>query len=366
MKETRVYADGFQTTFANVEELMHFLKERAGSASWIRKPTKDLRLIPLKKMEMEEKFEETEQEILNDTKNHTELMLKMRGQTYPVRDCAIQTILKRAGISGPGLRKLDKPYYSKVVNYCLQVAKGEALIKIADGKVSAVHGGDYCDYSILEMQDVFKTVVEYLNRKYPGSSYVEGSGCYDHSVVTAMWELEDGEVMEVYKKALDAHSISMKVIKPALRLTTSDVAASGANLYPMLLCGSGNQTISLGNPIRLTHKGASIKKFEENLELLFSRYRETLMDFTKLMDIEIHHPVNCLMGILNKLDMKKKIKNEVVELFQSQNGDVACSAHDLYYALNEAVFFAACEGMKSQEIIRLEEEVAKVLSYDWA
>ena len=366
MKEARVYADGFQTTFANVEELMHFLKERAGSASWIRKPTKDLRLVPLKKMDMEEEIEEREQEILNDTKNHTKLMLKMRGQTYPVRDCAIQTILKRAGISGPGLRKLDKAYYSKVVNYCLQVAKGEALIKIADGKVSAVHGGDYCDYSILEMQDVFETVVEYLNKKYPGSTYVEGSGSYDHSVVTAMWELEDEEVLEVYKKALDAHGISMKVIKLALRLTTSDVAASGANLYPMLLCGSGNQTISLGNPIRLTHKGASIKKFEENLELLFSRYKETLMDFAKLMDIEIHHPANCLMGILNKLDMKKKIKNEVVELFKAQNGDVPCSAHDLYYALNEAVFFAACEGMKSQEIIRLEEEIAKVLSYDWA
>ena len=89
MKEARVYADGFQTTFANVEELMHFLKERAGSASWIRKPTKDLRLVPLKKMDMEEEIEETEQEILNDTKNHTKLMLKMRGQTYPVRDCAI-------------------------------------------------------------------------------------------------------------------------------------------------------------------------------------------------------------------------------------------------------------------------------------
>ena len=64
--------------------------------------------------------------------------------------------------------------------------------------------------------------------------------------------------------------------------------------------------------------------------------------------------------------LKKKIKNEVVELFKAQNGDVPCSAHDLYYALNEAVFFAACEGMKSQEIIRLEEDIAKVLSYDWA
>lgn len=48
----------------------------------------------------------------------------MRGESYPVRDCAIRTILSRAGVNGDGLRKLDKATYAKVVNYCLRVAKG--------------------------------------------------------------------------------------------------------------------------------------------------------------------------------------------------------------------------------------------------
>ena len=52
-------------------------------------------------------------------------------------------------------RKLDKATYAKVVNYCLRVAKGDALIKIADGKVSAVHGGDKHDYCILDMKAMF-------------------------------------------------------------------------------------------------------------------------------------------------------------------------------------------------------------------
>ena len=82
----------------------------------------------------------------------------MRGESYPVRDCAIRTILSRAGVNGDGLRKLDKATYAKVVNYCLRVAKGDALIKIADGKVSAVHGGDKHDYCILDMKAMFETM----------------------------------------------------------------------------------------------------------------------------------------------------------------------------------------------------------------
>ena len=74
------------------------------------------------------------EEILKDTEKNTQLALKVRGETYPVRDCAIKTILDRAGSSGAGLRKLEKSNYARVVNYCLKVAKGDALIKIADGK----------------------------------------------------------------------------------------------------------------------------------------------------------------------------------------------------------------------------------------
>ena len=33
------------------------------------------------------------EEILEDTEKNTQLVLKMRGESYPVRDCAIRTIL---------------------------------------------------------------------------------------------------------------------------------------------------------------------------------------------------------------------------------------------------------------------------------
>ena len=228
-----------------------------------------LRLAPLEKEAQNlDAADASMEEILEDTEKNTQLVLKMRGESYPVRDCAIRTILSRAGVNGDGLRKLDKATYAKVVNYCLRVAKGDALIKIADGKVSAVHGGDKHDYCILDMKAMFETTCEYLNLNFKGSVYMEGSGIYDHSIVSAMWKLGGSqELLDTYRKALDAHGMDEKILSPALRFTTSDVAASGANLYPMLLTDGPNGVISLGSPIKLAHdKGATILDFRKNLE----------------------------------------------------------------------------------------------------
>ena len=341
MNEARVYADGFERSFAEVKDLLEFLAERGRNAKWIRKPTNTLRLAPLEKEAQNlDAADASMEEILEDTEKNTQLVLKMRGESYPVRDCAIRTILSRAGVNGDGLRKLDKATYAKVVNYCLRVAKGDALIKIADGKVSAVHGGDKHDYCIL---------------------------IYDHSIVSAMWKLGGSqELLDTYRKALDAHGMDEKILSPALRFTTSDVAASGANLYPMLLTDGPNGVISLGSPIKLAHdKGATILDFRKNLEQVCARYVDAMKNLTQLMDIEIRNPVNCLKLLMKELGIKQKIRNEVVELFVSQNGEGACTAHDLYYAMNEASFFAACEGMSGQGILKLEEDITKALIKDW-
>jgi len=241
------------------------------------------------------------------------------------------------------------------------------LIKIADGKVSAVHGGDSHDYSILDMRAIFETTIQYLDSNFKGSSYMEGSGAFDHSIVSAMWELGGNqELLDTYRNALADHGMSDKMIAPAVRLTTSDVAASGANLYPMLLCDSGNRTISLGSPIKLAHTGgANLVQFMGNLRMLCSRYQDAVADMTKLMDIEIRNPLNCLKLVMKRIGIRKKLINEVAEMFENQNGTDACTAHDLYFAINEACFFAACEGMQGHGIISLEEQVTRALALNW-
>ena len=86
---------------------------------------------------------------------NTSLLLKVDGKDYPVRSCAIKTVLERARISGHALNKVSKTVFAEILNYCMGVASGDSLIKIADEKVSAVHGGDPKDYTVMEMLPLF-------------------------------------------------------------------------------------------------------------------------------------------------------------------------------------------------------------------
>ena len=368
MNETMVYADGFEKTFATAEEMLDFLSRRGKASEWIRKPIRALRLVPLEKEagNLENGDAEME-EILKDTEKHTRLVLKVRGEAYPVRNCAIQTILGRAGIGGDGLRKLDLATYAKVVNCCLKAAKGECLIKIADGKVSAVHGGDAHDYSVLDMKAIFEMTSEYLHTNFKGSAYLEGSGTYDHSVMSAMWTLSGNqELLDTYRDALDRYGVSRKNLTPALRLTTSDVAASGVNLYPMLLTDGNNRTLSLGSPITLAHRNHStILDYRNNLKEVYARYQDATERLAALLEIEIHNPVTCLRLLMKKLKIKAAIRNEVVEMYVAQNGEQTCTAHDLYYAMNEAPFYAACQGFTGSQLLRMEENLTRALAMDW-
>lgn len=110
MKETKIYADEFCTTFASTTEMLEFLAERAKQSKWIRKPTRMLKLVPLEKEAetIEEACEKELEGIVEDTEKNTQLVLKVNKDFYPVRDCAIHTILKRAGINGTGLKNWRK------------------------------------------------------------------------------------------------------------------------------------------------------------------------------------------------------------------------------------------------------------------
>lgn len=334
MTTTQAYADSFSTSFCEENAFMHFLNERNGNASWTTRHAKDLRIVPL-----EPDWDAVEPNpgytmddlkgILEDTMANTQLMLKARDLALPIRSCAVKTLLDRAKISGTALSRVEKPVLARILNHCLRVASGEALLRIADGKISAVHGGDSSDYAILEMPELFARTAKYLNSNFSGCTFV--GGFYDHSSATASWELKDEVLVESYKEALTLHGVGYSDLIPAVRLSTSDVGVSGANLYPTLYTGKRGETITLGSPLSLEHRGEkTMRDFDEMLKLLYSQYQLALGNLTKLLDMEIDHPVNCMLGVCKRIGISKKLAYEAAEQFAAQNGDLPCTAHDIF------------------------------------
>ena len=133
MSETRVFADGYRGVFQNQEDFLKCLNSIGRNSFWERKTSKNLRLVAI--------------------------------------------------TSGSKVEEELKQMYA---DEGLKVAKGEALLRISEGKVSAVLGGDCHDYAVFDMEQVFLHSVDYLTKNFRGCSYL--AGFYEHDMASALWE----------------------------------------------------------------------------------------------------------------------------------------------------------------------------------
>ena len=172
MTESKIFADSYSATFRESEEFLRFLKDRKDNSKWMTAPSKSLQFQSIERdtslgnLYMQIYQHNGREDLLNDTMDNTSLLLSVNGCEYPVRSCALKTILERARISGHALNKVSNTVFTQILNYCMDVASGDSLIKVADEKISAVHGGDPKDYAILEMLPLFQKVKDYLENQF--------------------------------------------------------------------------------------------------------------------------------------------------------------------------------------------------------
>ena len=369
MNEAMVFADDFKKSFAQEGDFLDFLKNREERTEWKKENANRLRFEAVREgsPRMDELIDEYagfgKADVIKDTMDNTQLLLRTETECIPVRTCAIKTILERAKISGTALSKVERPIFARILNHCLNVADGQALLKVSDDKVSAVHGGDKSDYSVLEMHELFTRTHDYLNDNFTKVSYV--GGFFEHTMVTAVWSLDESEeLVEAYKDLLSMHGVSHKDIKPSLRLTTSDVGMSGANLYPTLLVDGRN--IPLGSPLKLEHKhGARMSDFDDKLNMVYSQYDLALGRLKDLISVTIRNPANTMLGVMKKIGISKKLSMEAVEKFKAIHGSGFCTAHDIYYAIADVIYELQCAGESGIKVTQMEETVSRALNVKW-
>lgn len=368
---TAIYQDDYQAAFTGEENFLDFLREREHEAQWWREQASTLKFVPLEEGSVITGLLKSifsmngKEDILEDTMAHTGLMLKLDEDFYPVRSCAVKTIMNRARISGNGLTKVSKAELVEILNMCMATASGDALLRFADGKVSAIHGGDQSDYAVLEMPSLFQRTADFL-RSHFKRPYFSGAH-YEHALATAVWVLEGSDKMtEAYKRTLVAHGQQPDEMSAALRLVSSDVGVSGANLYPMLVCGKECRIIPLGSPIKLEHEnGADLDKFDQKLVAVFGQYEVALEGLARLLDIQIDNPINAMLGVMKRIGITKKLAYLAAELFEAQYGTQPCTAHDLFYGIAEAPATLQAEGASATRVTQMEENAARALTIRW-
>lgn len=367
----RVFADEFHKGFFREGDFLAFIEEREENSDWEKVKSSELRFYPIADGQrassmLEEKLREKGKEcVFKDTMEHTRLILKVRDELYPIRSCAIKTILERARVSGNALNKVQKTELAQILNYCMKVTGGDALLRFCEDKISAVHGGDASDYAVLKTPELFRRTVEYLQDNFSGYTFAGAS--YDHSIVTAVWSLDNEEaLLKEYKESLQTHGLPCDEIQLGLRLTTSDTGQSGANLYPMIFFDSELRNIPLGSPLKLHHKNkADLARFDEQLNLLYAQYSKALGNMQSMMDVYVLHPINAMLGVMKRIGVPKKYATLIAEDYRLKCGDTACSVYEAYLQISEVIYLMQCDGAEGSKIVMMEENIARAVHLRW-
>ena len=157
------YRDEFGMEFRTELHFHEYLNEVDGRAQWLRTPAKKLRVLTM--AEIPDALKEMPEmgDILADTKEHTELLLQCPQGVFPVGKTAVGTLKDRARIKGTALTEVKTEVLADILNECLKVAKGNALLRISEGKVRGVLSGDEADYAIISMPELFMIASAYIS-----------------------------------------------------------------------------------------------------------------------------------------------------------------------------------------------------------
>ena len=224
------YKDDFYKEFRTEKELCEYLEEIDSRAEWIRITSKKLKVAAAGEETCTEVPGISLEALEKDTLSHSRLVLILPERICYIGNSAIKSLKGRARIDGKALADVDKKTLAEILNKCLKVARGRALIRFCEGKIRAVLSGDEKDYAIISMPDMYMVTSAYIHGDYEKATFLNGYA--DHYSVTASWQLEDTKLTDVYKELMQNYGRKTdKDIKAVVRITTSDVGVSGANIF---------------------------------------------------------------------------------------------------------------------------------------
>jgi len=368
--------DGYYDNFRNLPDMLNYFEMQHKASVWKNCAVPQLRVVPLDTATPANRGEYAvgvSDDAIADTADNIGLAAAIKdpstnlGAYYPIRDTAYKSLLDRAKINGTVLPKLSREVLANTLNECLAVhTKSNALVLIRDEKINAFHSGDIADYSVLPVPELLNALVISINKRFEDAKFI--NGYTDHSICIAEFTFpaQREEIMERYEKALVTPSqkaLAEKLV-PGIFFATSDTGVSSARISARLT--GLKHPIPIGEVLSVDHRNNSkVSDFKDQLDMVFSKFHDTVDQLTKLLGITLTNPVNAMTGVCKRLSLPKKPALEAINMFGVTNGTNPASAHDVFFALQEILFLLKIADYPQSKIFSVEETLTRALTINW-
>ena len=238
---------------------------------------------------------------------------------------AYKMYMQRVGLDCPSLidgafAKQHKARLEELINSVLESnddSGKEPFVSMAylhGDNIVACHSKDYRPLKISELIEQLK---ESLEKRYEKVEFFDGSYCDDFTIVDFI--IRDRQVIRALEHVVSGGAKYYDAVL-SVRLVTSNLGLSGANLYPLFLFKTTpeQRTYSVlpatEKRIVLEHKGdANIEKFAKNCEKMFGLIEFLPQNIAALNGMIVHYPTHCLINVAEKVGIPAKYVKPVAE-----------------------------------------------------
>lgn len=299
-------------------------------------------------------------------------------ENYPLGDTAWNTMLQRAGFQQAtalsnlkdkaSQKAMNASLKAQIINMGFKTFKNKSLILIRDEKIRAVLSGDESDYSPMNFNELVSELKNGLVQMFSNVSFAGFTA--NHSYFTSTYKMNDVYMEKNIESIFLRAGLKIDKITLAVKLTSSDVGYSGANIFPYIYYNGSFKAI--GSPLSLTHKHFhTLADFRNNVNKLYSLFQNSAKNLEELQKENLSHPAGAFKRICKQLSFPKKRSCELAEEFELLYPN---PKHiDLYYKIYELYDEMVDMGLSLNQQVNIEENLARLLSnfssfdipYDW-
>ena len=235
------------------------------------------------------------------------------------------------------------------------------LLLLRDGLIQTNRSKEFVYFDNLEFVERLE---EQLKKDHPDADFYSGSVSRENLLVE--YALNDVEMEETFRLALNDAGADVQSLKAGVRFTTSDIGYSALRVT-FFYEADGIRTM-LDGGITLEHKGENgLDRFSTELFSLGSLFKDAEERIEELGNTDINDVAGCIARIREKYTFLPKKAADDVENKARAKFVSGGTAIDVYLALNEIIqLHAAQETLSPTRYINLSEQVAKLmkLPYD--
>ncbi len=366
--------------FGSIKELRDFNNLQEMTYNWVEFDTVDGEYVPLEDNPIcipvirddlhisEDVTDETISDQMADTKLALKYPTGDELKCYPVGPTAYRGVLERVGGTCPALTSLKETRArnevsptdkAAICNMLTKYTKGKSLLLVGDELVLADLSSDYVRLPFSEILDITENE---LGEKFEYVRYVRGTVSHESS--SAEFIFQDDEIDSNLLDAFSKIGIDTSDYNAHIKVLTSDVGLSGANIYPFIRSEKTGNQISIGTPIKLEHIGnADMDKFKANLLSCFSSFVECSEHLDAMSNIKIHNPADTLYNIGHKVGLPEKLIKEAYEDFDNEFS-FTCKGTDVYVKLFDILdSYISDDEVSDIRQMQLNENITRICFY---